>query len=158
MISDVSTVWVQAHLYDRDLREVHAGDSADVRVQGYADVFHGEVTSVGHLVDPATRTTLVRIVTANTTSLLRKDQFVDVTIHGRAERTVLVVPTTSVLYDEQNLPFVYLEVGDGKYAQRLVNLGTQQGPDVEVTSGVKAGDRVVGQGALFLQFANTIGK
>jgi cobalt-zinc-cadmium efflux system membrane fusion protein len=158
VISDVSSVWVQAHLYDKDLRAVHVGDAAEVREASYPDVFHGRVAYVGDLLDPATRTTLVRIVTANPSGLLKKDLFVDVTVHGLVRHDVLVVPTSAVLYDEQNLPFVYVDQGQGKFAQRQVTLGAQQGTDTEITSGLKAGDQVIGQGSLFLQFANSIGK
>jgi cobalt-zinc-cadmium efflux system membrane fusion protein len=158
VISDVSSVWVQAHLYDKDLRAVHVGDAAEVREASYPDVFHGRVAYVGDLLDPATRTTLVRIVTANPSGLLKKDLFVDVTVHGPVRHDVLVVPTSAVLYDEQNLPFVYVDQGQGKFAQRQVTLGAQQGTDTEIMSGLKAGDQVIGQGSLFLQFANSIGK
>ncbi len=158
VISDVTSVWVQAHLYEKDLRSVHVGDSAEVRQAAFSDVFHGRVAYVGDLLDPATRTTLVRIVTANPTGLLKKDLFVDVTLHDSAKRTVLVVPTSAVLYDEQNMPFVYVDAGQGRFTQRQVTLGTQQGTTTEIASGLKADEQVVGQGSLFLQFANSIGK
>jgi cobalt-zinc-cadmium efflux system membrane fusion protein len=164
-ITDNSTVWVQAHVYDRDLSSVAVGDGAEVRNAAFPEVFHGHVTSVGALLDPATRTTLVRIVTANPKGILRKDLFVDVSIAGPARHKVLVVPTTAVLYDEQNLPFVYVETGQGRFEQRTVSIGVQQGGDTEVSlraagggTGLQAGDRVVSQGSLFLQFANSIGK
>ena len=110
------------------------------------------------MLDPATRTTLVRIVTANPKGILKKDLFVDVAIAGPTRHQVLAVPTTAVLYDEQNLPFVYVDTGQGRFEQRTVTIGTQQGTDIEITSGLKADDRVVSQGSLFLQFAATIGK
>ena len=157
-ISDMSSVWVQAHVYDRDLKTVHVGDAAEVKSAAFPDVFHGRVTSVGDLLDPATRTTLVRIVTANPGGLLKKDLFVDVMMTEPTRRQVLVVPTTAVLYDEQNFPFVYVDAGQGRFTQRIISIGAQQGSDTEVTSGLKADERVVGQGSLFLQFANTIGK
>ena len=77
------------------------------------------------------------------------------TIHDKATRDVLVVPTAAVLYDEQNFPFVYVQVEPGKFAQRLVKLGGQQDDETEIVDGLKAGDRVVSQGSVFLQFANT---
>jgi len=164
-ISDTSTVWVQAHVYDRDLSWVAVGDAAEIRNAAFPEVFHGRVTSVGSLLDPATRTTLVRIVTANPRGILRKDLFVDVSIAGPTRHHVLVVPTTAVLYDEQNLPFVYVDTGQGRFEQRTVTIGTEQGGETEVngraaggTTGLQAGDRVVSQGSLFLQFANSIGK
>jgi cobalt-zinc-cadmium efflux system membrane fusion protein len=164
-ISDNSTVWVQAHIYDRDLSSVAVGATAEIRNTAFPEVFHGRVTSVGSLLDPATRTTLVRLVTANPRGILRKDLFVDVSIAGPTRHGVLVVPTTAVLYDEQNLPFVYVDTGQGRFEQRTVSIGMQEGADTEINlraaggaTGLQAGDRVVSQGSLFLQFANSIGK
>jgi cobalt-zinc-cadmium efflux system membrane fusion protein len=157
-ISDISTVWVQAHVYDKDLSSISVGDAADVRSSAFPDVFHGRVASVGDLLDPATRTTLVRIVTANPRGVLKKDLFVDVSIAGPTRHKVLVVPTSAILYDEQNLPFVYVDAGQNRFMQRTISIGAQQGADTEITAGLKPDDHVVGQGSLFLQFANTIGK
>jgi cobalt-zinc-cadmium efflux system membrane fusion protein len=155
VISNVGTVWVQAHVYEQDLSKVRLGDDAQVKSASYPDVFHGKVTYVGNMLDPATRTTPVRIVTGNPGGRLKKDQFVDVVIHDRTERQALVVPTTAVLYDPENLPFVYVQVESGKFAQRPVTLGTQHGDVTEIVKGVTESDRVVAQGSLFLQFANS---
>lgn len=155
VISNVSTVWVQAHLYEKDLRNVRIGDTADVHSASFPDDFKGRVTYIGSMLDPATRTTPVRVVTANPKGFLKKDQFVDVVIHDKATHEALVVPTSAVLYDAENLPFVYVQIEPGKFAQRQITLGAQR-PDVtEVASGLKAGDQVVTQGSLFLQFANS---
>ncbi len=107
------------------------------------------------MLDPATRTTPVRIVTQNPNGLLKKDLFVDIVIHDKGTHDALVVPTSAVLYDEQNFPFVYVQVERGKFAQRQVTLGTQQNGQTEITQGVKDGDPVVTQGSVFLQFANS---
>jgi len=155
VISNTSTVWVQGHIYDKDLTTVHVGDTAEERSASFPQVFHGVVAYIGDLIDPATRTTPVRIVTQNTDGLLKKDLFVDVVIHGRATREVLVVPTAAVLYDEQNLPFVYVQVSPGRFAQRTVTIGGQQDDTTEVVTGLKEGEVVVSQGSVFLQFANT---
>lgn len=155
VISNTSTVWVQGHVYDKDLAAVHVGDKVDERNQSFPQTFHGVVSYVGDMLDPLTRTTPVRIVTQNSDGLLKKDLFVDIVIHDRTSRDVLVVPTTAVLYDEQNFPFVYLQVESGKFVQRLVTLGGQQDDTVEIAKGVGAGDSVVAQGSVFLQFANT---
>ena len=115
-----------------------------------------KVSYIGDMIDPATRTTPVRIVTQNADGLLKKDLFLDVTIRGRSERQVLAVPTTAVLYDEQNSPFVYVQVKDGQFAQRPVTMGGQQQDQIEILNGLKEGDRIVAQGSVFLQFANTL--
>jgi cobalt-zinc-cadmium efflux system membrane fusion protein len=158
VVTDVSTVWVQGHIYEKDLASVHQGDQVEVKNASLPGVYHGTVGYIDHLVDPATRTTLVRIVTKNPDGGLRKDLFVDVTLSDKTRRDVLAVPVAAVLYDDQNLPFVYVQVAPGKFAQRLVKLGTQQGDQVEVADGIKAGDQIVSEGSVFLQFANSIGK
>jgi len=127
----------------------------DARNASFPQTFHGVVSYIGDMIDPATRTTPVRIVTQNTGGLLKKDLFVDVVIHGKARRDLLAVPTAAVLYDEQNLPFVYVQVASGRFAQRTVTIGGQQDDTTEVVSGVADGDTVVSQGSVFLQFANT---
>jgi cobalt-zinc-cadmium efflux system membrane fusion protein len=155
VISNTATVWVQGHVYDKDLASVHVGDKVDERNSSFPEAFHGVISYIGDMLDPATRTTPVRIVTQNPNGLLKKDLFVDVVIHDKTTHDVLVVPTTAVLYDEQNFPFVYVQVETGKFAQRLVKLGGQQGDQTQIVDGLKVGELVVSEGSVFLQFANT---
>lgn len=155
-ISNTSTVWVWGHIYDRDLESVRVGDTVQLTNAAIHQTFNGTVNYIGSLIDPATRTTPVRIVTGNPAGLLKKDMFLDAVIHARSGRNVLAVPTSAILRTEDNLPFVYIEVQPGKFAQRLVTIGVQQDNDTEVTSGVTGGEKVVAEGALFLQFANSI--
>jgi cobalt-zinc-cadmium efflux system membrane fusion protein len=153
VISNTSTVWVQGHIYEKDLPALHVGDRVDLSNASFPEAFHGVVTYIGDMLDPDTRTTPVRIVTRNPHGLLKKDLFVDIVLHDPATRDVLVVPSTAVLHDDQNFPFVYVEVSQGSFAQRLVKTGGQQGDDIEITDGLKAGERVVSEGSVFLQFA-----
>jgi cobalt-zinc-cadmium efflux system membrane fusion protein len=155
VISDTSRVWVQGHVYDKDLTSIHNGDKVDERNSSFPQTFHGTIAYIGDLIDPATRTTPVRIVTQNEGSLLKKDLFVDVVIHDKTTQDVLVVPTAAILFDDENLPFVYVQVEQGKFGQRLVKLGSQHDDETQVVEGLKPGERVVSQGSVFLQFANT---
>jgi cobalt-zinc-cadmium efflux system membrane fusion protein len=155
VISDVSTVWVQGHIYEKDLRSVRVGDTAEIRSASFPETLQGTVAYVGDLLDADTRTTAVRIVTRNPRAELKKDLFVDVTIHDTSSRQALVVPTASILYDEENFPFVYLQMQPGQFAQHAVQIGSQRGDQVEIVDGLKRGDRIVSQGSLFLQFANS---
>jgi membrane fusion protein, heavy metal efflux system len=155
VISDVSTLWVQGHIYEKDLRSIHRGDTAEMRSPSFPVTFHGTVSYIGDMIDPATRTTPVRIVTRNSEGLLKKDLFLEVTITDRTTRQPLVVPVASVLYDEQNFPLVYVQVDRGRFAQRQVTIGGQQDNQIEIVEGLKEGDQVVSQGSLFLQFANS---
>jgi membrane fusion protein, heavy metal efflux system len=155
VISDTSRVWVQGHVYDKDLTSIHNGDKVDERNSSFPQTFHGTIAYIGDLIDPATRTTPVRIVTQNEGSLLKKDLFVDVVIHDKTTQDVLVVPTAAILFDDENLPFVYVQVEQGKFGQRLVKLGSQHDDETQIVDGLKPGERVVSQGSVFLQFANT---
>ncbi len=156
VLSDVSTVWVQGHIFDRDLPSIRVGDAVDATNPAAGRAFHGEVSYVGAMVDPATRTTPVRIVTRNTDGLLKKDMFVDAVIHTSKLNNLLTVPVSAVLRDEKNEPIVYVEAEPGRFAQRSVTLGPQQGDAVALTTGVREGEKVVSEGSLFLQFANGI--
>ena len=155
MISDTSTVWVQGHIFDRDLPSVRAGDRVEETNSSFAQKFQGVVSYVGAMVDPDTRTTPVRIVTRNPGDLLKKDMYVEAVIHTKTEKNVIAVPLSAILRDEQNEPFVYVEVQPGRFARRQVTVGTQRDDSIEIRSGLKEGEEVVSQGSLFLQFANS---
>lgn len=155
-ISNVSTVWVQGHIYDRDLESIRTGDAVEATNSSLHETFRGTVAYIGAMIDPDTRTTPIRIVTQNPRGLLKKDMFVDAVIHTRSQRNILVAPTSAILHNDENQPFVYVEVQPGKFAQRLIDVGAQQNDQTEIASGVKEGERIVTEGSVFLQFANSI--
>lgn len=155
MLSDTSTVWVFGHIFDRDLPSVRLGDRVEETNSSFSQTFQGVVSYLGAMVDPDTRTTPVRIVTHNTRDLLKKDMYVDVTIHTKTLDRVLAVQLSAILRDEQNEPFVYVEVQPRTFARRPVTLGAEQQEYVEIRSGLSEGEKVVSEGSVFLQFANT---
>jgi cobalt-zinc-cadmium efflux system membrane fusion protein len=155
-ISDVSSVWVQGHIFDRDLPSVRNGDAVEETNPAFSRSFHGAIAYIGSFVDPNTRTTPVRIVTANPGGLLKKDMFVDAVIRTSRRDNILVAPVAAVLRDDKNEPLVYVQAEPGKFAQRPVTIGPQQDGMVEISSGLREGDSVVADGSLFLQFANAI--
>ncbi len=154
-ISDISTVWVQGHIYEKDLTEVRIGDPVEATNSAIPEVFHGIISYIGAMVDPATRTTPVRIVTRNPGGILKKDLIVDTVIHTRSPRKVLAIPTSAVLYNANNLPFVYVQRELGKFAERSITTGRQQDDATEVLNGLNRGESVVSEGSVFLQFANS---
>jgi membrane fusion protein, heavy metal efflux system len=155
-ISDVSTVWVQGHIFDRDLPSVKSGDPVDETNPSLNRSFRGTISYIGTFVDPDTRTTPVRIVTHNPGGLLKKDMFVDAVVHTGARSHTLVVPVSSVLRDDKNEPIVFVEREPGKFAQRSITTAGQQDGLMAVSSGLQEGETIVSDGSLFLQFANTI--
>jgi cobalt-zinc-cadmium efflux system membrane fusion protein len=156
MLSDVSTVWVQGHVFDRDLPDVRVGAAVEETNPASGRVFHGTVNYVGASVDAATRTTPVRIVTQNPEGLLKKDMFVEAVIHTSGSKNLLAVPVSAVLRDDKNEPIVYVQVQPGKFAQRSVTIGAQQDGMIAIASGLREGENVLADGSLFVQFANSI--
>ena len=156
MLSDVTSVWVQGHIFDRDLPLVRVGDPVVESNPASDRSFRGTVKYVGSFVDPNTRTTPVRIVTQNPDGLLKKDMFVEAVIHTSTSSNILAVPVASVLRDDKNEPIVYVQSEPGKFAQRSVTIGMQQDGMIAVTSGLQKGEQVLADGSLFVQFANSI--
>ncbi len=154
MISDVSTVWTQGHIFDTDLSSIQVGDMVEESNASIHRTFHGVVSYVSAMLDPATRTTPVRIVTQNPEGLLKKDMFLEANIHTKTQKNVLAVPISAVLHDAQNEPFVYVETEPDKFAQRQITAGVEQNDSVEILAGLMPGERVVSEGSVFLQFSS----
>lgn len=171
-IADLSTVWVMANVFETDLSAVHNGESATVTTDATSAPFSGTVDYVSAFVDSSTRATAVRLVAHNRKDLLKRGMYVRVAIASDRSRTGILLPAAAVLRDDENLPFVFVAVPTVKstaadsqsvardapatsYARRRITLGAHVGDRYEVLSGLTAGDRVVTEGALFLQFAES---
>jgi len=155
-ISDMSSVWVLVNVYQSDMAFVHAGDSVDITTDSYPDVFHGTISYIAPALDPNTRTLQARIVTSNPGKKLKKDMYVAAMVQAGAIRDALTVPDSAVLRDTENQPFVYVQTGSNQFARRLVKIADSQGGRTQITDGLKEGERVVGDGSLFLQFKNSL--
>jgi len=151
-VANLSQVWVMAQIASNDLARVNVGDAATIDPGNGTGPFHGTVQNISASVDPDTRAVVARIVAPNPGGLLKKQMYVDVSIESGRVATGLLVPTSAVLRDDQNLPFVYVAMPDGSFARRHVALGYHDSQNYDVTNGIQAGDRVVTDGALFLQF------
>jgi membrane fusion protein, heavy metal efflux system len=151
-VADLSRVWVMAQLFGSDLAAVSVGDPAEV-VSGIAtNSFSGTVENISALVNPDTRSVLVRVVVENPRDFLKKQMYVRVRIQARQESTGLLVPVSAILRDDENLPFVYVALADGSFARRHVTLGYRTGDQFDIPDGLKAGDEIVVDGGLFVQF------
>jgi membrane fusion protein, heavy metal efflux system len=154
-IADLSTVWVMANVFESDLGGVQRGETAFVSTDAAPDTLPGRVDYVADLVDPATKATAVRVVVPNRGRVLRRDMLVRVTIRTLRPRTGIMIPVVAVLRDDENLPFVFVAAAGGAFDRRRVDLGGRVGDRYEVASGLKAGESVVTDGALFLNGAST---
>lgn len=150
-IADLGTVWVMANVFERDIRGVRRGERASITTDASPDTLAGTVDYVAALVDPATKATSVRVVVPNRGELLKRDMLVQVIVYSAAVRVGLLVPVAAVLRDDENLPYLFVAAADGSFGRRRIELGGRIGSRYEVTRGLAAGERVVTEGALFLQ-------
>jgi len=155
-ISDLSTVWVLANVYQADLAFVRSGDDVDVQTDAYPGSFHGRISYVSPALDPNTRTLQARIVVDNPGEKLKKDMYCTVTVTAGSIASAIAVPDSAVLRDDNNQPFVYVVTGVNQFGRRDVETGQSQSGKTQILKGISIGDKVVGDGSLFLQFANSI--
>jgi cobalt-zinc-cadmium efflux system membrane fusion protein len=157
-ISDMSTVWVLVNVYQSDLAYVHVGDTVEINTDSYPDKFHGKISYLAPALDSTTRTLQARIVAGNPGGKLKKDMYVTAVVQAGAVSDALTVPDSAVLHDAENVPFVYLQTASNsnKFARQIVTIADSNAGRTRIDSGLKAGDKVVGDGSLFLQFKNSL--
>ena len=156
-ISDMTQVWVLVNVYQSDMAFVHAGDAVEITTDSYPEIFHGTISYIAPALDPNTRTLQARIVTSNPSKKLKKDMYVTATVRAGAIRDALTVPDAAVLRDTENQPFVYAQTKvSNQFERRLVKIGGSEAGRTQIIDGLKEGDRVVADGALFLQFKNSL--
>ena len=155
-ISDLSNVWVLANVYQADLAAVRTGDDVVVETDSYPDRFHGRISYVSPALDPNTRTLQARIVVDNPGEKLKRDMYCTVTVTAGSIPDAIAVPDASVLRDDNNQPFVYLATSANQFGRRDVEIGESMDGKTRILRGLSPGERVVGDGSLFLQFANSL--
>ena len=156
LISDTSSVWVLVNVYEKDLPFVRAGDPVTIQTDAYPDRFQGRISYVAASLDPNTRTLQARIDTSNPRGKLKKDMYVVAMVKAGTIANAIALPDAAILRDSENQPFVYAATSSNQFGRRAVTLGESLNGQTEITSGVKAGDQVIGDGGLFLQFANSL--
>jgi cobalt-zinc-cadmium efflux system membrane fusion protein len=154
-ISNMSTVWVLANVYENQLAYVHVGDPVTIKTDAYPEVFHGKISFMGAALDPTSRTLQARIDTRNPAGRLKKDMYVTATVVAGKIDNALLVPDSAVLRDAENEPFVYVAAGQDQFSRRPVKLGQSSEGKTQIVSGLQPGERVAGDGSLFLQFAGS---
>jgi cobalt-zinc-cadmium efflux system membrane fusion protein len=149
-IANLSRVWVMAQIFDSDIGAVSVGDSAQVMTG--TNTVAGRVENVSAEVDPTTRSVMARVVVNNSENLLKKQMYVHVRIQSHDATSGILAPVSAILRDDENLPFVYVRERDGSFARRPVTVGGRVGDSYEIPAGLRAGDRIVVDGAIFVQF------
>ncbi len=149
-IVDPSTVWVLADVYEKDVGKVRATVACRVAVSSYPDSdFAGRVTDVSNFLDPASRSAKVRCVVPNADGRLKLEMFATVEIPV-ARRRALAVPTAAV-QQMDGASVVFVQRDSTHFEKRPIGGGSRDRRWVEVTRGVKAGEKIVASGSFYLK-------
>jgi membrane fusion protein, heavy metal efflux system len=154
-ISDMSTVWVMANIYQGDLAYVKVGDPAAITTDSYPDKFSGKISFISPALDPTTRTLQARIVVDNPSGKLKKDMYCVATVTAGTIPNAIALPDASILRDDENQPFVYVATSSNQFGRRQVDIGQSENGQTQILKGLSPGDKVAANGSLFLQFANS---
>jgi Cu(I)/Ag(I) efflux system membrane fusion protein len=148
-LAALDRVWVEAEVYESELPRVRLGQLATVTLAYLpGQELRGRVSRILPALNPVSRTGKVRIEIANRSGaggpLLRPEMYADVALAAQA-REALMVPESAVLYTGPRR-LVFLDLGEGRFRPREVQLGARSGDFYEVLAGLQAGDRVVTAG------------
>jgi cobalt-zinc-cadmium efflux system membrane fusion protein len=149
MISDLSTVWVIADVFESYLAKIHVGQSVEISVPAYPERrFPARVSFINPTVDSATRTVHVRCLVPNMSGLLKPDMFARISI-GAEARPVQVVPTGAIFTKGAD-SFVFVEESPKHFRRRQVAVGREIQGFTVIESGLRPGERVATRGVLLL--------
>lgn len=150
-IADLSTVWVQGDVYEKDIASIRQGQDVKVLANAYpGQTFTGKLTYLSDILDPQTRTAKVRCEMPNPKGLLKLEMFATIHIPTGARRDALMIPAAAVQQID-NESVVFVEIAKNKFEKRKVEPGTNSDGWAEIKSGLKAGEKVVAQGAFMLK-------
>ena len=141
-IADLSTVWVQAQVFQNDLGRIKVGDVATLSVDTFPGrMFSGRVNFIYPQLDMDTRTAKVRIVFSNSGLQLKPGMFVNVALKVPMGRQ-LVIPASAILQSGTR-QVAFVDRGDGYLEPRDVQLGARAGDDFIVVKGVREGEKII---------------
>jgi len=148
-IADLSTVWVDIDVYQKDLAAIRKGQAVTVDIGHGISPVTGTVAWVSPLVDEATRTARARVVVANPDNTLRPGLFITALVAMENNATGIIVPKTALQsFEERTVVFIRTEEG---FIPQPVTTGKESAEKVEILSGLEAGQTYVSQGAFTLK-------
>jgi len=149
-IADLSTVWVEANVYEHQLDWLRLGLTAEIEVKALpGKTYKGEVNFIYPVLDEKTRSLKVRLRVPNTDGRLKPNMFAYVKIYAGPKKDVLNIPREALIVTGER-ESVILDLGKGKYQPVDVVTGMQSHGTVEILSGLKKGDKIVTSGQFLI--------
>lgn len=149
-LADTSRLWVVADIYEHQIDWIRPGLEAEISTPALPGrSWKGQLEYIYPELDPKTRTLKVRIAFDNPDSLLKPNLFANVTIYGGPKKDILTLPREALIL-EANRSLVIRRLDDGRFQPVKVKTGMRTADEVEILSGLKAGDEVVVSGQFLL--------
>ena len=155
-LADISTMWMLANVVESDFPLLRLGEKVDVTVTAYPGrVFRGTIVTIGESVDPMTHRISVRSAIPDPKHELRPGMFATFMIHtGQAVRSV-AVPLNGVIREGDGTMTVWVTTDRRRLVKRTVKVGLQQDGLAQILEGLRPGELIATEGALFLSNALT---
>lgn len=149
-VADLSTVWIETNLYEKDVGKVKVGADAQITTAAYpGDTFKGKITYISNTMDKESRTVRARVEVPNIDGRLKLEMFASAAIATASTSKALLLPEQAVLLI-QGQPTVFIQDSDG-FEPRAVELGEKLQSQVVLKSGITPGEKVVISGAYALK-------
>jgi RND family efflux transporter MFP subunit len=149
-LADLSSVWVEADIYEQDLRFVHTGQTMHVEIAAYpGELFQGRVSYIYPEVRMDTRTARIRISLANPGARIKPGMFATAQLESLVTEQAVLVPRDAVMHSGGH-DMVFVDEGGGVYRAREVQVGADMGGSTQILSGLLPGERVVNRANFLL--------
>ncbi len=154
-VANIDTMWMLANVAETDSPAFRVGQQVQVRIGAFPSrVFDGTVTTIGATVDPNTRRVLVRSTIKDPQHELRSGMFANFTISVGAPVRSPAIPAAGVVREGDGTMTIWVTADRRRFARRVVKIGRERDGYRQILDGVKVGELVATDGALFL--SNTL--
>lgn len=142
-IADLSTVWIMANVYAKDLLFVHEGTDTEIQLLSYPNrTFAGKITKISNVFDKEERTLKAWILMDNKELLFKPEMSAVIKLKNKSEREMIAIPSEALVFDN-NRYYVVVRKGDEKFEVREVKLGNRGNGTTYLESGLSAGENIV---------------
>jgi len=152
-IANLDHLWVELDVFERNLSKIHVGDRVELSpLAAQSEIFEGRVARVGAVIDLETRSAPIRVEVDNRDRKLRAGQAVNARIHAArgGEQQSTLLPSSAITFVDGKST-VFVKSGENAVRVAKLEVGTTNGPETEVISGVNPGDEVVSEGVFALK-------
>ncbi len=150
-LSDLSSLWITANVYEKDIKAVQKGQKVQIKVSSIPNkTFQGSVEAINDILDETTRTFKVRILVENQLGELKPEMFCECFFRGEIRRKSLAI-LTSAIQNIEGEQIVFVPQNSNSFEKRVVKTGLEMGNYTEILEGLESGEEIVTEGSFVLK-------